>query len=131
MELRVPWSTLAIASLDEPLATSTFDDRFKVTQFLTPTNTYLKLQDLIAGPEHVEYIPHNPAQHGSLSDEVQLPGTLWTASVNGTVYSVRLSATGEIEEGHLREEVYAGPGRVLGFSHGPDGSMYLCNALQV
>ena len=127
----MPYSTNPVAELSQSMGSNTFSEQFavKATDLLSSHNSRQVLQGIVHGPEHLVF--KSSVADGSLGAEVQLPGTLRTASVNGTAYSVDVSATGEILPSSLKELVYAGPGRVLGLAVDSSGGLYLCNSLQV
>lgn len=117
--------------LGHSIASNTFSGVFAVNpeDELTSDNSKVVLQDVIHGPEHLVY--QSSAFDGNVGSEAQFPGKLWTASVNGTAYSMDVSASGEIVPSSLKELVYTGPGRVLGLALDSKGGLYLCNTVQV
>ena len=127
----MPFSTQPVAELSHSMASNTFSGQFAVKDkdLLSSENSKQVLQGIIRGPEHLVY--KSSVADGSLETEAQLPGTLWTASENGTVYSVAVGATGEISPSSVKELLYAGPGRVLGLAVDGNGGLYLCNSVQV
>lgn len=127
----MPFSTKPILDLEHSVASNTFTGQFAVNakDILSSSNSRFVLQGLVEGPEHLVY--KSSASDGSLGSEGQLPGTLWTASVNGTAYSVEVSESGKILPSSLKELVYTGPGRALGLAVDGNGGLYLCNAVNV
>lgn len=97
--------------------------KFAITHPMTASNTKRILPGVINGPEHVLERPGSRSADGSSWD-------LWTAAKNGSVYSMRIDGA-DVVAGSVKEEVYAGPGRVLGFTWDGSGGVYLCNAVQV
>lgn len=121
---------VAASAADDVLKPSKFAERYNVTQHISASNTQLVLQGILDGPEHVAIRQDEaaPSQQGEWQ--------LWTATKNGTVYSVPFVGL-EVQAHRVQEQVYAGPGRVLGFAwhtqgdqHGGRARLYLCNSLQ-
>jgi hypothetical protein len=131
VNLRVPFSTNAVVDLAHPVKSNSFTGIFTVSpeNLLSRANSKKVLQDLIPGPEHLAF--KSSASDGTLDSETRLPGTMFTASVNGTAYSVKVNEIGEIVPNSVKELVYTGPGRVLGLAIDSSGGFYLCNSVQV
>jgi hypothetical protein len=127
----VPFSTSPVLELQHAIGSNTFSGPFTVQpeDVLSSANSKVVLQGVIHGPEHLIYKPST--LDSTLDGEAKLPGTLLTASVNGTIYSMTVSETGEILPGTVQEIIYVGPGRVLGIAVDSVGGLYMCNTVQV
>ena len=121
----MPHSVFPVAALqpEDILKPSPFADKYAITHPMSRNNTSLLLRGVIDGPEHVLAGPG--AQDGEL-----VSWSLWTSSKNGTIYSTQWNGKNMVD-GSLREEIYAGPGRVLGFAWDGQGGAYFCNSVQV
>jgi hypothetical protein len=112
------YSIESIALEDVPKPRS-FDGPYSLTHSISPNNTQRLLVGVVEGPEHIE-VTTDPL--GSIR--------LWTAAENGSVYSMEVSGS-SIKADTVREEVYVGPGRPLGFAWDHAHGMYICDSLQV
>jgi hypothetical protein len=131
----VPGVTREISALDahDALEPGLFEGDFAVTQLITMNNTQRKLQGLIHAPEHIALHPgtaHCPGRNPSAGKQ-HCFWWLYLSSSNGTMYQAAIHPDGNLDDGSLKEVVYAGPGPILGFDFAEDGSLYICNALQV
>ena len=103
---------------------SRFDGRFEITHAITLSNMRKVLHGVLMGPEHVAVAPAGFAHPG------EAPARVWTAVENSTLYSVQL-VNDQVRADTVKEELYVGPGRPLGFAWDAYGGMYICNSLQV
>jgi hypothetical protein len=119
-KLTVPHALAPVAPLtaEDVLKPEPWAGKYRVTHPMTVNNTQQVLQGVIDGPEHVLW-----------NDKATGAKQLWTSSKNGTLYSVRFH-DGVPDASTLTEQVYAGPGRVLGFAWDTADGVYICNALQ-
>jgi hypothetical protein len=108
------------------LRPSSFDGLYSLTHIIAPNNTQRHLTG-IDGPEHIDV---EPTSLGSAGKRHSSKERLWTAAANGTLYSMELSGS-SIKADSVREEVYVGPGRPLGFAWDHAHGMYICSSLQV
>ena len=116
---------------EDVLRPQPFSGSFNVSYEITASNTDIILQGVLDGPEHLALCQDEPEpKQGS-------HWQLWTATKNGTVYSVPFVGN-QVQPEKVQEHLYAGPGRVLGVAwHTQDGKssdktrLYICNSLQV
>ena len=116
IELHLPTPANMLAhELTAVISPSPFLGVHKPTHIVNNKNTRRLFDGELEGAEHV------------LIDD----GLLWLAVENGTIYSAERNCEGCEEFGALREEIYVGPGRPLGFSPDGLGGMFICNSLVV
>jgi hypothetical protein len=109
-----------------------FHGEYAINIRMTPENTHRRLRGLVQAPEHIALHPGTPQCPGRnpSAGKSHCFWWLYLSSSNGTVYRASIHPDGNLDDGSLKEIVYAGPGPILGFDFADDG-IYICNALQV